>query len=380
MNQFFKILLSWAGVHLPTYEVADVRSKKLVLALSTFLYISAFLSGYAMFTALKFLVNVLLVPFIISSMVMVIMIWHDQSLLSTAKVYQVVLKLLFSLVLAVAFTVTHNTERDAETLKMEIIQHDKQVNAEIRANMNAEIEAIDQEELVIMERIENAGRDYDDTGKKQTLIDARRSLTAFQETKEERKERIRESYQDKFFSTEVSQMDLLSLQARKMLDGEDGSFVAFVLSFLFFGLESLPVILRLLLNGSEYIRQHHSDLRSVEELRDQSITSKHNFIDPEGDIIKELFTIDIIEEKRKLILNNFQDKDAMRKLAYRKVFLDNNLDPYTGKPLSDIPWSLIFDEDVDSKDDPSVTEDQTYEGNDDIHENADEEPETIFEF
>jgi len=353
----FETLLKQICVKLHIFAVTDDRDKKIITALAFMVYVSALLAGYAMYVNVEFLLRSSLMAFLLGLCSTGFLILHDQSLLATEKQRQIYTKLFISLILALSFTLTNNANKDYESLSDELVQKAKISNSYITLEMNTKLEEINQEELRIMQRIEEAGQQINYT--KQPLIDARRSLKKFVEMKDGRITMIKESYKDKFVEPQISDLDILVLQAKKFASGGEGTLIAFILAFLFFIIEALPAILRLMLD--DYMIRFLSGLFVVRSLRDQRIVQQTDFASSDSDIISSLLHIEIIDKKSELISNGFADTEEMLILDQRQKVLKAGFNPYTGKRLDYIDPNF-FDQykemnDAKKKDKESQSED-----------------------
>lgn len=313
------------------YKITEARDRKLILAMAFMVYVSALLAGYAMYVNVYFLLRSTFIAFLIGVCATAFLILHDSSLLGTEKQRQVYTKIFISMLLAASFTLTNNADKDYEALSAELVRDVNRQNSYKTAEMNSKIDKINQEEMAIMRRIEDAGERINET--KQPLIDARRSLKAFKENKPDRIAMIKDSYKDKFEEAQISDLNILVLQAKKFATGGEGTLIALILAFLFFIIESLPAILRLMLDSGDYMTRYLASLFLVRDLRDQRIVQQRDFASAGSDIISNLLHLEIIDKKSELISTGFQDTEEMIILDQRQKVLNAGFNPYTGKPL-----------------------------------------------
>lgn len=340
---YLKSFLEAICVKYHIFNNTESRDRKLILAMAFMVYVSALLAGYAMYVNVYFLLRSVFIAFLIGLCTLAFLILHDQSLLGTDKKRQVYTKILISMLLAASFTLTNNADKDYEALSTELVQNANRENSYKISEMNSKIEKINQEEMAIMRRIEEAGERINET--KQPLIDARRSLKAFKANKDDRVSMIRSSYKDKFVKAQISDLNILILQAKKFASGGEGTLIAMILAFLFFIIESLPAILRLMLDSGDYMTRYLSSLFVVRDLRDQRIVQQRDFASADSDIISSLLHLEIIDKKSELINNGFQDTEEMIILDQRyKLLHIKKINPYTGQPLDYIDPNFFTQE------------------------------------
>ncbi len=374
-----KDLLQAICVKFHIYKITELRDQKIIMAMAFMVYVSAILAGYAMYINVDFLLRSSFIAFIIGICTCAFLILHDQSLLATDRKHQIYTKVFISLILAASFTLTNNADKNKESLTAEIYQSDSRKNSYVTAEMNEQIEKIHKEEMAIRKRIEEAGERINET--KQPLIDARRSLKAFLETKEERIQNIRDSYKDKYVETTISDLDILVLQTKKFASGGEGTLIAFILAFLFFIIEALPAILRLMLDQGDYMTRYIASLLVVRDLRDQRISQQRNFASENSDIIRNLLYLEIIDKKSELVSNGFSNTEEMLLLDQRLKILNAGFHPYTGRSLDEIDLDF-FSNDADPNPTPNNPKDTPPNNSDNgqyAHVNE-EEAEQIFEF
>jgi hypothetical protein len=347
-KSFERKIVEASSIMFHLYEDSEQRDRKMILAMAFMVYLSSGLAGYAMYTSIYFLLDHKLIALLIGVCTSVFMVLHDQSLLATDRNRQIYVKILISGFLAVGFTLTNNASAEYETLSQELQQTTAKQNANTTIELNQAIEAIEKEEREILERIEIAGARINET--KQPLIDARRSYSAFTGSKDERIQRIRDAYAPKFVEAQINDFAILTQQAKKFASGGEGTFIAVLLAFLFFIIESLPAILRIMLDDGDYMKRFLASLYVMRELRDQRISQQLNFASADSDILSNILQLEIISEKNDLVATNFTDTERMLVLDQRQKILDAGYNPYTGKRLDYIDLSFFENMEGGSKD------------------------------
>lgn len=370
---YLQTFLNYICVKFHIYKITESRDRKLILAMAFMVYVSALLAGYAMYVNVYFLLRSAFIAFLIGLCTLAFLILHDQSLLGTDKKRQVYTKIFISMLLAASFTLTNNADKDYEALSAELVRDVNRQNSYKTAEMNSKIDEINQEEMAIMRRIEDAGERINET--KQPLIDARRSLKAFKENKGDRISMIKDSYKDKFEVAQISDLNILVLQAKKFATGGEGTLIALILAFLFFIIESLPAILRLMLDSGDYMTRYLASLFVVRDLRDQRIVQQRDFASAGSDIISNLLHLEIIDKKSELISNGFQDTEEMIILDQRQKVLNAGFNPYTGKPLDFIDPEFFSQKKEAAEDDAEAETSSTKSDfNENHNHNHQEEP------
>ncbi len=379
MNKSFeKQLVTAICVMFPHYLDAEKRDQKIILAMAFMVYLSSLLGGYAMYVSTYFLLKHGVIAFIIGACTTGFLILHDQSLLATDRRRQIYTKILISAFLAIGFTMTNNATKEYDTLSTELIQATEKSNANITIAMNRDIEKVEEEEREIRKRIEIAGLRINET--KQPLIDARRSLAAFELNKEERLQRIREAYSPKYEDAQISDLTVLAQQAKKFASGGEGTFIAVLLAFLFFIIESLPAILRIMLDDGDYMKRFLASLNVMRALRDQRIKQQLNFASADSDIVRNILHMEIIDKKNEMIATNFENTEEMLILDKRQKILDAGYNPYTGESLDFVDLSFFDRKKSTNEDKNSSTkegEDTNFKENN--NQNHKQEQEAVFD-
>jgi len=364
-----QILLELISIRWNIFQITEERDKKLIVALSFMLYVSCVLGGYSIYVSVYFLLKNFFLASLLGLFTTGFLILHDQSLMATEKRIQIVSKVVISLCLAIAFVLTNSATKEYDSLSLELHEVVEIHNSEVRLSMNTAIESIENEERGILRRIEQAGEMA--KSNIQPLVDARRSLEAFRSSKEDRINRIKEAYASQFQEAKISDLNILSLQTSKMLNGESVTVISLVLAFLFFLLESLPAIIRLMLDNSDYMIRYIASLKVNRDLRNQNINEQREFTSKTGNIIKSLLTMDLLEQKRLAILSNFINHDALVLLDTKIKLLAANINPYTGKSLDYVDREFFssgtdrdhqaHEEEAEKKSDPNARESQRKE-------------------
>ena len=357
-SQLLNFLLSLVSVRQNIFEVSEERDQKLLIAFSIFVYVSCALGGYSCYVSVYFLLQNFLLAFLLALFTTGFLILHDQSILATERTGQIVSKLFISLVLAAAFTLTNTATKEYDTLKSEIVAETEYYNAEVRITMNAKLDEIENEERAILVRIEEASQVYDQTRKSQRLIDSRRSLKKFEKTKQQRIDRIKDTYKSKFKEPQISDLTILSLQTKKILQGDEGALVTVLLGFIFLLLESLPVIIRLALrNDGDYMTRYLTTLFVNRDLRDQKIRQQKEFTSEKGNLIKCLLTMNLLKQKRQAILSDFANHDELIILDKRMKILAAGYNPYTGEDLNHVDLDIFSKGTEEKKEEKSKASD-----------------------
>jgi|GEM_PF-2710660 len=344
----FKSFIEAICVKFHIFKITELRDKKIIIAMAFMVYVSAFLAGYAMYVNVYFLLRSKIIALLIGTCTLAFLILHDQSLLATERKRQIYSKLFISLILAMSFTLTNNANKDYDNLSVELVQEVNRKNSYKTEEMNKEIEQINQEEMAIMKRIEIAGERINET--KQPLYDARRSLESFKSNKADRISRIKANYKNKFIEPQISDINILTLQAKKFASGGEGTLVAMILAFLFFIIEALPAILRLMLDDGDYMTRFLASLFLIRSLRDQRIDQQRDFASANSDIISNLLHLEIIVKKSELINNGFNETEEMILLDQRQKVLNAGFNPYTGHPLDYVDLSFFTKRESDQSD------------------------------
>lgn len=341
MNSFTQQLLETISINIELYKASEKRDQKLILALGILVYVSSCIGGYAASSCTLYLLNDETVAMLLGIFTTIFLVIHDSSLMATDKIHQVVIKLIVSVFLAVAFTLTNNATKEYDTLRAQLVQEVKIHNASVQADLNNRIEEISKEERDIMQRIEEAGKQINIT--KQPLIDARRSLAAFQNSKEERIKRIKETFSPLFREAQISDLNILTQQAKNFTSIGEGTLIAFLLALCFLFLEALPVILRLMLGSSDYMIRYIASLNVMRDLRDIRIEEQRNFVSRDANILNCCLQMEIIDKKNDVIKNNFTDTSEILILDDMLKTLNAGINPYTGKPLDYVDMGAYSD-------------------------------------
>ncbi len=338
-NNFTKSLVENICVNWSYFKISDLRNQKLIIALGFTVYLSSFLGGYALYTSVDFILHNTFLSLLIGVFAVGFLYLHDSSLMATGSRRQIYTKVLISIFLAIGFTLTNNATKEYTTLKSELVQKADRINSSIAMELNSKIEDIEQEERDILRRIEVAG----ETSKIniQPLKDARRSFAAFMKTKDTRIERIKSAYANRKEEAKISDLTILAQQARKMMNGGEGTFIAILMAFMFFIIESLPAVLRIMLDGEDYMIRFLASLSVIHSLRDQKIEQQIDFASKGSNIVKNILFLELINKKHEMIQSNFQNTEEMLILDKRLKILNANINPYTGEDLNEIDLNFF---------------------------------------
>lgn len=342
------------------YHITEQRDKKIILAISFLVYLSAVLFGYAMAVNIYFLMKSAFISLLIGLCSFAFIVLHDQSMMASSSRVPIIVKICLSIAISVSFTLTNNASKEYSTHEAHIIQETKIANSRITAKMNAELDAIDAQEMALMRRIENAAARINET--KQPLYDARRTRDTFNVKKPARIQRIKDNYKDKFMEPQISDTNILILQLKKFASGGEGTSVALLLAFLFLIIEAMPAILVVGIFGGDYMKRYLASLYVVRDLRDQRIAVQKDFASSESNIIRDLLYLQIIEKKSELVSNGFEDTEEMLILDQRLKLLNAGVNPNNGRSLDYIDLSVFDQKPAENSDatqeDPTIDPDQ----------------------
>lgn len=372
--QVIDFLIKQICVKSHIFKITEDRDRKIIIAMSFMVYVSALLAGYSMYVNVEFLLRSSQIALLLGLCTTIFLTLHDQSMMATEKKRQIYSKLIISLILAVSFTLTNNADKDYQTLSNELKKTAEISNSYKIAEMNAKIEAINKEELEILKRTEKAAAVYKQN--RQPLNDARQTMKAYLASKDNRIALIKESYKNTSVEAQISDLNILILQAKKFASGGEGTLIAMILAFLFFIIEALPAILRLMLDDGDYMTRFLASLFLVRDLRDQRIEQQRDFASAESDIISNLLHLEIIAKKSDLISNGFEDTEEMIILDQRQKVLIAGVNPYTGKPLDYIDPNFF----IEFKSEESYsTEEKEQNPKDHYSENGKSDHEPVFD-
>ncbi len=332
------------GVVETIFDKSSTRDKKFINMLAIMIPISALIAGGAFGSFVYFFSELSILSIGIGLFAFLVILWHDQSLLSTDNTAQIYARIAASLLIALFITIPFKATQMESAIKEKLIVEANGANSDVYLEMNAKIEEIEKkgEELndMMIKTAEN--RDTD----QQAWYEARRALKAFNLSKTERIKAIKKAYEGKVNVPEISKYDIMGYYAKNMFStdrlGELFTNLALIVFLLF--VEASPAIVRLGLQHGEYIeeRDHHYALKKT--VRNQIKELEKQVTQDRSDIAHLMFKLEVIKEKAIQIDNHFDDPKKLIELAQMLQLVYEKPEPETkakqnGQPSTeeDIP-------------------------------------------
>lgn len=326
-----KRLRFFAGINEKLFQESNLKDKKLMNMLSLMIPISAIIAGLAFYTFVKFFTESFVLATFVGTIIFLVFLWHDQSLMSTDKLGQIYGRILGSLAIACFITIPFKANQMHDVITEKIIHETELENADVRKVMLDKIEAIEEEGQKINEKMTEASRNrqYDS----QVFYDTRREQQAFNETKAQRIEDIKNTYEAMMKKPEVSKFDILGHYANNMFSKDSPSelFINLAIIVFLIFLEASPAIVRLTVEGGEYMkkRDHIDALRKMINEKIRVLETK--MIQEDKNIPEIAFQIAILKEKLRLLENHFENLHEIIQLVNTVEMIKQEKTPESSK-------------------------------------------------
>lgn len=179
--------------------------------------------------------------------------------------------------------IPYKVHLSSDTLTLKIQQEITELNNDVNAELLAEEQLIYEQEEKLMAKVTKASGTYDATGKTQQLTDARRELKSFQEKKDIILESLRQNFESKKKEADLSRISMAGYYLKNMFNTDSPAelFINLFVFVLLLCLESMPALIRLLLNDGDYIRiKEH--LEKVAQKADENMWKLDKLLLTEG--------------------------------------------------------------------------------------------------
>ena len=348
-----KKLRQLAGIKEAIYESCEIKDQKLINMLALMIPISAIIAGYAFYTFIYFFTELNIISAPIGFTIFLLILWHDQSLMSTNSLNQIIGRIVASILMGSFILMPFKTEQNMTSIKERIEHLHSEKNAEVFIKMNSKIEEIEKTgERLNAEMVKTAKSRSSDA---QPFYDARRALNAFNESKQERIDAIKRTYEPMIEEHEVTKMDALGFYAVNMFSKEAPSELVINLAILvcLLFIEASPAIIRMTIEDGEYFESynHYQGMRRT--IRDSIRATERSIAKDDENALEKIIEIQIKKEKEKLINDQFSEPQRLIELdRVSKMLKDKQIKPDEQPPDDTPPADNASD---DSEDDEIPT-------------------------
>ncbi|MEO1263853.1 MAG: hypothetical protein AAFZ15_33920 [Bacteroidota bacterium] len=250
------------------------RDRALINILALFVPLSSLIAGFAFFFGVMFILGSKFLGIVVGFLITFALYHHDRTLLDTYSMEKIIGRVIFSILIALIMAIPYKVNLSQNSITQKIEQEVEEFNNVIDAELLAEEKIIFQQEEELNSKVTEAGEYYDRTGKSQRLIEARRERDAFLEKKELVLESLRDTYSSRKREADISNTALAGYYLKNMFSTSSPTelFINLFVFALLLCMESMPAIMRILLNNGEYIRiKEH--LEKISKRADEKIWS-----------------------------------------------------------------------------------------------------------
>ena len=287
------------------FRRANVRTQNLINTLAVLTPISALVNAAMAYISFNYFFEYWSVSLAFSLLIFMLFFNHDSTLLEELNIKNLYIRSIFSVVLVTIVMIPFKVEFIGhENVVQQIKEAAAEINNEVHAEFLSEKAKIDNREDSLFTQVTKAAQSYDQ-GNKQYLADARRELKAFQKKKPGLISDLELYYKNKKQVAKTSKLDIASYYFHNSFNLNDPSQTFINLFLLVFVLlfETSPVLLRMLLNQSEYIAYTTDVADFSEKIRIEKSKS-----DDDEDDEKKI--IELIEKAEKRRLWNAFETEA----------------------------------------------------------------------
>ncbi|MEM6699735.1 MAG: DUF4407 domain-containing protein, partial [Bacteroidota bacterium] len=203
-----KMFLRWANVNPSLYARVDRTERNKILMLALSIPISVITAVVVFYYFFEFITEYFIVSALLGVFIGVLMYLHDSSLLGEKGKTRAVIRLIFSVGIAIIAAIPLKVKIFGDSLTANYVQSIEAYNAGIDQEIIDAQQVIEDEEDYLDAVLQEASEEFDRTGKTQAMYQARKNLAAFKETKEERLQEIADLYEPKKKPLEPTKMDI----------------------------------------------------------------------------------------------------------------------------------------------------------------------------
>jgi len=336
-SYFTTLMVLITDVVLSLYNKCLSRDKSIIKMIAIFTPVSSILFGYALHTTLGLIMDNNIMIAGVSIAGSLLMFFHDRSLLSNVNnIKHIYAKIIIGLLIANAYTIAYNTEKNEKNLVAELTAQVDNYNLTVQDQFNSELEKLEAEEQELMERKEKASIHTYTNG--QILREVRRTIDTFNARKLIRIERLEEEYAAKMREPNIAPSDVIVLQTKKLFgEFSSSSFLAIIMSLIFFLLESMNCFLRLALEGGDYMTRYGNLVSKQNTTRDQKSDAENEFLNSDEDAITLMIKMEIAKTKEEMAACNFSKPELAKRLSVLAKCLEMGIDPWSNNNFAEAP-------------------------------------------
>ncbi len=238
------------------FDRVSNRDKSFIYVLLLFIPLSAFIAGYSFYYGVRFVLGSTFIGIVVGSLIGFATYQHDRTMLDTFSMEKIIGRVVFSIMIALIMAIPYKIKLSGDSLTMKIQQEVIEYNNAINTELLIEEQKIYLQEEELNAKVTAAGEYYDRTGKSQRLVEARRERDAFLVKKEAVLQSLRDNYESRKREADLSNTALAGYYLKNMFSTSSPSelFINLFVFALLLCLESMPAIVRILLNNGDYVR------------------------------------------------------------------------------------------------------------------------------
>lgn len=313
------MFLRWANVNPSLYARVDRTERNKILMLALSIPISVITAVVVFYYFFEFITEYFIVSALLGVFIGVLMYLHDSSLLGEKGKTRAVIRLIFSVGIAIIAAIPLKVKIFGDSLTANYVQSIEAYNAGIDQEIIDAQQVIEDEEDYLDAVLQEASEEFDRTGKTQAMYQARKNLAAFKETKEERLQEIADLYEPKKKPLEPTKMDIAAYFFSNMFNNTSpqemlGNLMIFTLLLV---LEAFPAGVRLLLEEGKYLSKVAHQQLLKDRTDDEIEQIELSLIDLKNisDLDEMLDEVSIWKEMERASDNGFEDIDKLKSLV-----------------------------------------------------------------